>query len=127
MGEKLRRWLYGRYGTDKLTKHLMILAIVLLIVSLFWGRKVLYPLSIAVMAYAYFRTFSKNIRKRYAEGMAYERFVGRIKRLPKEMSMRRTHHIYRCPKCRQKIRIPRGKGRIEVTCPKCRTSFIKRS
>ena len=127
MAEKLRRWLYGRYGADRLTKHLMILAIVLLIISLFWGRRILYPLSIAVMVYAYFRTFSKNIQKRYKEGMAYERFLGRIKRLPQEMSMRKTHHIYRCPKCRQKIRIPRGKGRIEVTCPKCRTSFIRRS
>ncbi len=127
MAEKLRRWLYGRYGADRLTKHLMILAIVLLIVSLFWGRRVLYPISIAMMVYTYFRTFSKNIPRRYSEGMAYERFIGRIKKLPREMSMRRTHHIYRCPGCRQKIRIPRGKGRIEVTCPKCRTSFIKKS
>ncbi len=127
MADRFRRWMYGRYGVDRLCRHLIFLAIILLIVSMFRGRQVLYPLSLAFMLFAYFRAFSKNVPKRYKENMAYEKFIGRIKNMPKGLSQRRTHHIYRCPKCRQRIRIPRGKGRVEISCPKCMTRFIRKS
>lgn len=120
MGEKIRRWMYGRYGVDNLSKTMMYAAIISLFISIFAFRGFLYALSIILMVYSYYRVFSKNIPKRYAELQKYEKWKNNMK-------MRKTHHIYRCPQCRQKIRIPRGKGNIEITCPKCRTSFRKRS
>lgn len=120
MSEKLRRWMYGRYGVDNLSKTMMYGALVFLLASLFIFRKFFYVLSIVLMVYSYYRVFSKNVSKRYAELQRYEKWKNSIK-------IRKTHHIYRCPQCRQKIRIPRGKGNIEITCPKCRTSFRKRS
>ena len=81
--------------------------------------------------YDEFRRCSRDIGKRYAEN---QKFLARTARLRgaffKQMSLMRqlkTHHIYRCPGCRQKIRVPRGKGRIEIRCPKCSATFIKNS
>src|SRR5699024_12770860 len=81
--------------------------------------------------YTYFRMFSWNTQKRYRENEKYLSMTSGIRqRLRREkniMQQRRTHHIYTCPSCGQKIRIPRGKGRIEIDCPKCHTKFIKNS
>ena len=88
-------------------------------------------LGIAAIVYAYFRIFSRNIQQRYAENQKYLQMTSKFRlRFNKEknlMKQRKTHHIYSCPGCGQKIRIPRGKGKIEIECPKCHTKFVKRS
>ena len=75
--------------------------------------------------------FSKNIKKRCEEERMYMEAKDRLFRFCKGdksiISDSKTHKIYRCPQCRQKIRVPRGKGKIEITCPTCRTKFIKRT
>ena len=79
----------------------------------------------------YYRMFSKNIRKRCEEERMYmdtkEKVVRFCKGDKSVISDSKTHKIYRCPHCRQKIRVPRGKGKIEITCPSCRSKFIKRT
>ncbi len=120
LSEKIRKWMYGRYGVDNLSKTMMYTALAFLVVSIFIFRNFFYIISVCLMVYSYYRVFSKNIQKRYNELMRFEKWK-------KNMKTRKTHHIYKCPNCRQKIRIPRGKGNIEVTCPKCRTKFLKRS
>jgi uncharacterized paraquat-inducible protein A len=74
---------------------------------------------------------SRDIQKRYAENEKYlaatAKFRQRFNREKNMMNQRKTHHIYSCPGCGQKIRIPKGKGKIEIECPKCHTKFIKRS
>mgnify|MGYP003295630908 CR=1 FL=1 len=130
MREKLYRFMIGRYGNDNLNRFLTAISIVCLVLSLF-GPRMFYLLAIAILVYVYFRMFSRNIYKRTMENNLYMRYEYRIKQyfatLKRDMNQRKTHHIYRCPSCRQKIRIPRGKGRIEIRCPKCSQTFIKKS
>ena len=79
--------------------------------------------------YAYFRLLSRNVPARYHENEVFSRvssrFLGRISHVSSSIEQRRRYHIYKCPGCGQKIRIPRGKGRIMVRCPKCTQEFLK--
>lgn len=130
MREKLYRFMMGRYGNDKLNQFLMILALVFFVLSMF-RIPFVYLLGIICLIYAYFRMFSRNTYKRSLENNRYLQKVYKVKQVfatwKRDMKQRKTHHIYRCPSCKQKIRIPRGKGKIEVRCPKCGQTFIKRS
>ncbi len=128
--EKFYRFMQGRYGGDQFNRFLMILALFCFALSLL-GAGFFYVLGIGLLIYAYFRMLSKNIYKRREENAAYMRYEYRARQRfatwKRDMSQRGTHHIYKCPSCKQKIRIPRGKGKIEVRCPKCGRTFIKRS
>lgn len=130
MKEKLYRFMQGRYGSDQLNRFLMIVVLVCFALSLF-GVRFFYLIGIALLIYAYFRMFSKNRYRRSAENSAYLRveykFRQKAAAFKRDMKQRKTHHIYKCPSCRQKIRIPRGKGKIEIRCPKCGQTFIKKS
>lgn len=88
-------------------------------------------LGLAAIIYTYFRIFSRNIQKRYEENQWFLAKTAKLRlRFQKEKSLmaeRKTNHIYTCPGCGQKIRIPKGKGKIEIDCPKCHTKFVKRS
>lgn len=130
MREKVQRFMMGRYGIDKFNQSLMAFAFVCLIIS-FTGIGLFYIIATAALFYAYFRMFSRNIHKRSLENGWYLRqemkvrnFFGKGKGA---LRQRRAYHIYRCPKCRQKLRVPRGRGRIAITCRKCGNEFIKRS
>lgn len=132
--EKIIRFMQGRYGSygpDLLNRFLMTGAIILLVISMFSGWDILYWISLAALGYAYFRMFSKNYSKRYAENQAFSKATYKLRAFwsaqKNLMQQRKTHHIYKCPDCKQKIRIPRGKGKIAVRCPKCGKEFIKRS
>ena len=111
------------------------LACILLLVSMLlagWNDSMLLSLlSWACIILTYFRMFSRNIYKRSAENQWYLNKTYKLRsafyRQKNLLIQRRTHHIYKCPSCRQKIRIPRGKGRIEIRCPKCSATFIKKS
>jgi len=131
MKEKLMRFMYGRYGVDSFSKFLVGIGFAVAIITMFTKWQILSYIGWAVIIYAYFRMFSKNHPRRYAENQAYLKRTAGIRtafaKLKYNMKQRKTHHIYGCPSCRQKIRIPRGKGKIEIRCPKCSTTFIKRS
>ena len=119
----------GRYGVDDFSRFIMGVALTLIILTMV--VTILDFLGIAAIVYAYFRIFSRNIQQRYAENQKYLQVTSKFRlRFNKEknlMKQRKTHHIYSCPGCGQKIRIPRGKGKIEIECPKCHTKFVKRS
>ena len=121
----------GRYGLDGLGNFLSTAAFVSLILFRITGRAGFYVLGSLGLAYALYRMMSKNHGKRVAENRWYcEKTNGIRKKLWKTQTRirdRKTHHIYTCPNCSQKIRIPKGRGEIEITCPTCRAKFRRKS
>ena len=121
----------GRYGTDDLAKFLLGTVVAVMILDVFVRVSTLNLVVVALIGYIYFRMFSTNIQARYKENLWYLEkknrvmgFFGLQKRKAQDL---KVNHIYKCPSCGQKIRIPRGKGKIVVTCPKCRHEFTKKS
>lgn len=131
MREKLMRFMYGRYGNDQLNRFMLILSVLLVFVSSFTGKNVFWYIGAVLITLTYIRMFSRNIQKRYAENQKYLQLVGPIgkwfKIRFKHLKERKTHRFFSCPACKQKVRVPKGKGNICITCPKCRTQFQKRS
>lgn len=135
MRDKFNRFMQGRYGMDSFARFTTITALVCIIAAVFFRRSVVGSIldfaGFAVIIYTYYRMFSKDIARRSAENRKYLEMTQDIRRrFQKEknlMNQRKTHHIYTCPGCGQKIRIPRGKGKIEIDCPKCHEKFVKRS
>ena len=131
MRNRFQQFMYGRYGMDQLNRFLSTVALIILVVSMFIRRPIVEIVALALLFWCYYRMFSKNISKRYAENQKYLGYTQKIRsRFTREKNMmeqRKTHHIYTCPGCGQKIRIPRGKGqKVEIECPKCHEKFIKR-
>ena len=131
MREKIYRFMQGRYGVDQLYRFIFFLAIVLMLINNFLKNPMLNLVIYALLILDIFRMLSKNHSARYAENQKYlqltARFRYRLDQQKKLWQERKYHHIYTCPKCKQKIRIPKGKGKIMVRCPKCQFEFQKRS
>ena len=119
----LRRFMYGRYGQDKLNRVILTAGVVMSLLALinpFWGLNLLLTLgAYALMGWSLFRCFSRNHYKRYQENRKYLLMLDRMKD--------RNNRYFDCPKCRQTVRVPRGKGKIAITCPKCREKFVKKT
>ncbi len=129
--DKIARFMYGRYGMDQLSRNLSLICLVLLIVTMFVRNNVIYMIALFGIVYTYFRVFSRNISRRSEENEKYLRFhykvVGKLNKIKFRITDSKTHRIFRCPSCSQKIRVPRGKGKISIKCPKCRIEFIKKT
>lgn len=127
---KLQRFMWGRYGNDRLNRFLMVIAIVLMVLSLF-GVPFVYLISLLLLILIYWRMFSRNIAKRAAENQRFATWEWKVRsrfsRWKRRCRDRRVNHIYKCPNCKQKIRVPRGRGRIAIRCRKCGTEFVKKS
>lgn len=131
MKDKLRKFMMGRYGVDELNRFMMMLTMVFVVLDLVIQSSFLYLGGVLCLVLCYFRMLSRNINKRYQENQKYLRYEFRVRETFRGWKIgfgqRKTHHIYKCPKCGQKIRVPRGKGKIKIHCPKCNTDFIKNS
>ena len=141
MKERLRKFMEGRYGADELNRFLTVCGWVLLLigfvlsgidnkVTLIVGS-VLVTLSWALLIYSLFRTFSKRTQARASENYRYfvckNKVLGWFRRRKARWQDRKTHRYFRCPQCRATVRVPKGKGKIRITCPKCRHQFVKKS
>ena len=131
MREKMQRFMMGRYGADELSKFNLVLVLICFVISMFSGWGIFYWIGLALMIYSYYRMFSRNISKRYAENQKYVnakyRVVCKWDTFKKHWAQRKTHRFFKCPQCKQKVRVPKGRGKICITCPKCRNEFVKKS
>lgn len=131
MREKFQRFMMGRYGSDKMNQVLSWVSLALVVVGIFTGKNLFYTIGIVLLGYIYYRSFSKNIPRRYAENQAflqkYYRLTGWFQGKKRSMERNKGYRVYACPSCKQKVRVPKGKGKIEIHCPKCGNDFIKRS
>lgn len=134
MRERFARFMRGRYGergADELSRFIVWVEFACIILSFFIRSSIWSALILVLLIYSYYRLFSKNHYRRYEENQKFlalrNKVTYKFSSLKSELRQRKTHHIYRCPSCSQKIRVPKGKGKIIVTCPKCRTEFQKKS
>ncbi len=119
----LRHFMMGRYGTDKLSMTILGVGVIISILAMFIPSAritmALTMVSYALMFWAIFRCFSRNTYKRYQENRKFLMWIDRIKD--------RQHKYFSCPRCKQPVRVPRGKGKIAIKCPKCGEKFIRKS
>ena len=131
--DKFYRFMQGRNGMDSLARLSFLCSIILLFISSVFHIDLLRYIAIFALVYSYFRVLSRNIPKRYAEIQRFENIIYSLLHQIKWTQFKNKcmqflhYHIYKCPTCKQKIRIPRGKGTIMVRCPKCGLEFKKRS
>ena len=120
---KTQRFMAGRYGTDRLNMTILCAGLAACLISSFFRNPtvnlLLTAVSYGLMIWAIYRSLSRQTYKRYQENRKFLQFFDRLKD--------RQHRYYDCPKCRQVVRVPRGKGKISITCPKCREKFIRKT
>ena len=122
--------MYGRYGVDHLSLFLFALYLIVYLIAGVFRLGILSWLSLLPLLLAFLRTFSRNAAKRRAENARFMEFAGPAIRWFK---MRRTIHrdkdhcYFKCPNCGQQLRVPKGKGKITVTCRNCGVSFEEKS
>lgn len=136
MRERLARFMQGRNGSDDLSRVETYVALVPLILGLFL-HKWMIPYYICevlfwvIFGHSIFRMLSKNLAKRYEENQKYLNFrydlVVKQNKAKKRAQQRKDYCFFKCPKCKQEVRVPKGHGKIEITCPKCQEKFVKRS
>lgn len=132
IGDSLRRFMYGRYGSDELNLALLILAVTLSLINTLLSILlrnfsayiyVIYPLLHALvfvlLGLNLARTFSRSIAKRQQENKRFLRLKTRL--------TDRHNRYFRCPKCSQTVRVPRHRGKISIRCPKCGERFVKKT
>ena len=123
LAARLRNFMMGRYGTDRLNMAILCEGLVASLLSVLIKfapvNLALFVLSYGMMFWAIFRTLSRNTYERYQANRKFLQLPGRIKD--------RAHRYFACPKCRQMVRVPRGKGKISITCPRCREKFVKKT
>ena len=121
----------GRYGPDQLNMALLILAVIIGLLSSVTGFMIVSILGDILLVYALFRMFSRNIAARRRENDKFIRIWWPVKNKIKskfiQIKSMRHYKFFKCPECKKTLRVPRKKGKIQITCPKCGERFIKKT
>ena len=131
-GESVRKFMYGRYGSDQLNIVLLVAAIAVSLTNSFLSlifrnsfvyirilNPILYLVMLALLGFGIFRMLSRNIYARKKENRKFRQLWTCL--------TDRKNRYFRCPKCKQTVRVPRKRGKINITCPKCGERFIKKT
>lgn len=125
----LKRLMAGRYGGDHLSNWLLGISLLLTMIGRIARVPLLIFISYIPLFIASYRILSKDIQKRRMENYKFIMFFspvyGKFKDLEKRIRDSKTHKYYKCSTCKTKLRVPKGKGKILITCPKCKTKFTK--
>ena len=121
---KLQLFMRGRNGVDELNRILTYVMLIVYVISLFTKSTVLYYISFIGLIYITYRMLSKNLYVRREEN---RKFVTWMETTRIRFEQRKDYKIFKCKGCGRNIRIPRGKGKIEVTCPMCGRKTIHRT
>lgn len=128
LGAKAQRWMSGRYGYDELSRAMSTIALIFLLLACVPELKYLYVPALLLWIISLFRCYSRNLEKRRNERSAYLCVIGRIKgwfALKKRAwKDRKTHRYIRCKQCKAVLRVPKGKGKLQVTCNRCHNTII---
>ena len=126
----IARFMYGRYGGDQLNLFLLGLYVALYLVYMVTHLAVFSWLSLALIVVALYRMLSRNPQRRRAENAKFMTVAGPVIRwfhLHRTMHRDKEHRYFKCPNCGQQLRVPKGKGKITVTCRSCGASFEEKS
>ena len=132
------RFLEGRYGADALGRFLSVAGVILLLAALLLRSALGGALSgllgaaaLVVVGWCYFRILSRNYGRRAAENRKYLDLRDGVRAwccLKRDcFAQRKEYAFYRCPSCHQLVRVPKGKGRIRITCRRCGFAFEKKT
>ena len=126
----IRRLMYGRYGSDQLSLFLLAVYLLLYLISVILDWYILSWAALAVLAWDVYRMMSRRIDRRRAENARFLQLIGPAARwfkLRRAIHRDKEHRYFKCPNCGQYLRVPRGKGKITVTCRNCGASFEEKS
>jgi len=129
-GNRLRAFMSGRYGTDQLNLGLLVLYLLLCLIASATGFSFFNLLALIVVVLAFFRMLSRDPYRRARENQLFLDKMQPVLRFLRQQRLRFTdkqHRYYRCPCCRQMLRVPRGRGKITIICPRCRTTIERKS
>lgn len=122
--QKFMQFMQGRYGNDELNRTISIAALVVYVIGVLLQNQILVSVAVAGMFYTLIRCMSRDYWTRSAENRKYLDFIQLNKM---RFEQRKTHRIFKCKGCGKNIRVPKGKGKIEVRCPKCGNRSIHRT
>ncbi|MBQ4153971.1 MAG: hypothetical protein IJE01_02075 [Clostridia bacterium] len=128
---KLQSFMYGRYGMDDFSRFLTWVALAFFIINLFINSIILYFLGLFALIFSTYRCYSKNIYKRQKERATYVKYKNKLlgwfrirKRIYNE---RKVNKYFKCPTCKAYLHVPKGRGKIIITCPKCKNEITRKS
>ena len=131
MMNRLRQFMIGRYGVDELGIFMLIVYVVLSVINIFVSTPVIVLICYAIFFLWVFRAFSRNIYKRQQENQKFlvisKPFRAMINLWKRKFKEKDTSRFFKCPGCKQTIRVPKGKGKIAIRCPKCGNEFVRRT
>lgn len=131
MRNKFIRFMQGRYGVDDFSKFILVISLLFILLANRTFNRLFTMIGLIGLLLTYSRVFSRNVSQRYKENHLYlkkkNHFSRKMTLWNNRWHQRKAYRFYKCPSCNQKLRVPKGKQKICITCPNCKTQFIKKT